>query len=199
MNYGSVWRRWDLHVHTPASLLGDRQAANSYYGDWDQYLAELEQKAEQHQISVIGVTDYWTIEGYKRLLTEKVANNRLSNIDFLIPNIEGRLGLQTHKGQPVNFHILIDPIDDDHISKIEDALTHLRFKHSQIPYSCTVDGLTKLGQAYDPSQTNDRGRLKVGIEQFKPNFDEVWNWSRSLKWFRRSVLITGSVRSGGRA
>lgn len=30
---GSEWRKWDLHVHTPASGM-----ANQYNGDWDQFV-----------------------------------------------------------------------------------------------------------------------------------------------------------------
>ena len=35
---GSVWRRWDLHVHTPGNALNDQ------FGGWDEYLAAIERQ-----------------------------------------------------------------------------------------------------------------------------------------------------------
>ena len=55
---GSEWRKWDLHVHTPASF-------EHGFGDWDDYIAALE---EVRDIAVLGITDYFTIEGYKKIL-----------------------------------------------------------------------------------------------------------------------------------
>jgi len=197
--YGSLWRRWDLHVHTPASVLGSRAQQYAYYGDWDRYLTELETKASEHRISVVGVTDYWTIEGYKRLRSEKIENNRLENLDLLIPNIEGRLGLQTNNGKAVNFHILIDPTDPNHIEEIEGALTHLTFRHGTRVFSCTTDGLKSLGAAFDPTQTNDRGRLNVGTNQFKPSFEDLTDWLNGAagSWIRNHAIFGISNGSDG--
>lgn len=58
---GSEWRKWDLHVHTPASGM-----ANQYNGDWDQFVINLYRRALEEDIAVIGLTDYFTIEGYKK-------------------------------------------------------------------------------------------------------------------------------------
>ena len=60
---GAEWRRWDLHVHTPASLLG-----TSFVGvQWDDYVNALEEAAARHKIAVIGITDYMSIDGYQKL------------------------------------------------------------------------------------------------------------------------------------
>jgi len=58
LDRGSEWRRWDLHVHTPESDLAN------HYGDWSAYIDALEAKGAG--VSVIGITDYSSIEGYKR-------------------------------------------------------------------------------------------------------------------------------------
>lgn len=54
---GSEWRRWDLHVHTPASF-------ENQFESWDDYLAALR---EIKGVSVLGVTDYFFIDGYKKI------------------------------------------------------------------------------------------------------------------------------------
>jgi len=58
---GSEWRKWDLHVHTPASALNNR-----YGGDWDKYVKALFCQAVSKNIACIGITDDFSIEGYKK-------------------------------------------------------------------------------------------------------------------------------------
>ncbi len=63
-NRGSEWHKWDLHVHTPASGLN-----NQFGGDtedaWDRYVKTLFTTAIANEVSVIGITDYFLIDGYK--------------------------------------------------------------------------------------------------------------------------------------
>jgi hypothetical protein len=66
---GSEWRKWDLHVHTPASVL------ECQFGDnWDEYVKKLFTKAIDCNISAIGITDYFLPEGY-RILRQEYLNN----------------------------------------------------------------------------------------------------------------------------
>jgi predicted metal-dependent phosphoesterase TrpH len=70
---GSEWRRWDLHIHTLASVLN-----NQFGQDWDAYVNQLETAISKHAIAAIGVTDYFTIDGFKQLL-EYRAKGRLAS------------------------------------------------------------------------------------------------------------------------
>jgi predicted metal-dependent phosphoesterase TrpH len=58
---GSEWRRWDLHVHTPFSAMN-----NGFGQEFEPYAKTVFEKAVSRQIAVIGVTDYFTIEGIRR-------------------------------------------------------------------------------------------------------------------------------------
>ena len=118
---GSEWRRWDPHIHTPESRLGSPFGGQT----WEQYVTALETAATEAKISVIGVTDYMTLDGYERLFNERNANGRLGTIDLLIPNIEFRMMPQTEDGKALNLHLLIDPSEIDHIDKIKKALRNL--------------------------------------------------------------------------
>src|SRR5271163_4376869 len=84
---GSVWRKWDLHVHSPLSILNN-QFPHSEHGtpDWEAYVSTLE-RSDAH---VLGITDYFTIDGYKQLNEFKQAG-RLTNVETILPNIEFRL------------------------------------------------------------------------------------------------------------
>ena len=112
LNRGSEWRRWDLHVHTPFSYLN-----NQFGDDFDIYVKKLFTKAIENQIAVIGITDYFCIEGYKKVKNDYLLNpeklkslfneeeiEKIGNIKIL-PNIEFRLNkiIGTNR---VNFHVI---------------------------------------------------------------------------------------------
>ena len=72
-NVGSTWGKWDFHVHTPYSILNNGYGFdpfdpedNYHEKDFDEYVKTLFSKAIENDITAIGITDYFMIEGYKR-------------------------------------------------------------------------------------------------------------------------------------
>ena len=60
---GSIWRRWDLHIHTPGAKL------NNAYGVaddeiWNRYIDAL----EKSPVQVFGITDYFSCASYFELV-----------------------------------------------------------------------------------------------------------------------------------
>lgn len=182
---GSEWRRWDLHVHTPESRLGSPFGGVS----WEQYVTVLETAAKEAQISVIGVTDYMTLDGYEKLYAEKSSNGRLETVDLLIPNIEFRMMPQTNDGKALNLHLLIDPSDPEHIENIKRALRNLQFAYDGQLYGCCRDELIEFGRAQDPKLISDDDAYTFGIRQFKPDRTTIAQWLDKEKWLRNNSLI----------
>ena len=65
---GSVWRKWDFHVHTPYSILNNNYGVNPYEEKWDEeqfdaYVVALFTKAVENGVAAIGITDYFSIDG----------------------------------------------------------------------------------------------------------------------------------------
>lgn len=182
---GSEWRRWDLHVHTPESRLGSPFSEST----WEQFVTGVETAAAEAKISVIGVTDYMTLDGYEKLRTEWKTNSRLSTVDLLIPNIEFRMMPQTEDGKALNLHLLIDPSEADHVEKIKRALRNLKFSYDGQPYGCCRDELIAFGRAQDPRLADDEAAYTFGIRQFKPDRTAIKEWLDSEKWLRKNSLI----------
>ena len=182
---GSEWRRWDLHVHTPESKLG------TPFGNltWEEFLTALEGAASDSKISVIGVTDYMTIDGYERLIEEHSVNSRLPTVDLLVPNIEFRMMPPTDDGKALNLHLLIDPTEDDHVYRIKRALQSLKFEYNGEKYGCCRKELIEFGKEQDPSLTTDEEAYKFGIEQFKPDRIAIKGWLDKEKWLRTNSLV----------
>ena len=67
---GSIWRKWDLHVHTPFSILN-----NQFGDDFDNYVRKLFRSAIDHNVSAIGLTDYCLLDGYKKVVEDYILND----------------------------------------------------------------------------------------------------------------------------
>jgi len=52
---GSKWRKWDMHVHSPAS--------HGFTGNWNQFIIQL----GNADCDVIGINDYFSVAGYKEV------------------------------------------------------------------------------------------------------------------------------------
>src|SRR4051812_48127345 len=89
---GSVWHRWDPHLHTPGTALNDQ-----YKGDdpWDRFLAKIEQS--DPPIRALGITDYCDIDGYVETVARR-ETGRLPGVGLIFPNVEFRLSIETNRG-----------------------------------------------------------------------------------------------------
>jgi len=101
---GSTWNKWDLHVHTPASVENSYSAGDTQQ-TWKRFIRELESLSPD--IRILGINDYSILDGYIRLLTEK-SRGRLKNIELLLPVIELRLSsFSGHSDlRKINYHII---------------------------------------------------------------------------------------------
>lgn len=177
---GSEWRKWDLHVHTPFSIMN-----NEFGDDFDEYAKTLLQKAIHNKIAVIGVTDYFSIEGYKHLKLLLKDRERLEAIIgvnlaqearkiYFIPNIELRLSVivkrKDGRDSKVNFHVIFS--DDVDVHTIEDYfLRELKFTAEANPghfderWSLTLNNLEDLGKKLKAQHVEfrDRSDLYIGM------------------------------------
>ena len=181
---GSKWRRWDLHVHTPLSALG-----NAYIGiKWADFVAELEKRALENEIAAIGVTDYMSIEGYTRLLQDQNEGQFAKNI-LLIPNIEFRVLPNTSDGKALNLHLLVNPNQPEHIVNITRALSELKFEYGREKYGCIKAELIRFARACDNSLIEDEVAYSYGINQFKPSLSTLLGWISDSAWLVENCLI----------
>ena len=84
---GSEWRKWDLHVHTPVSLVNNYEGSN-LDEKWDWFIRDIE--ALPQEFKVIGINDYLFLDGYKKVLGYK-DSGRFANIELFLPVVELRL------------------------------------------------------------------------------------------------------------
>jgi len=100
---GSEWRKWDLHVHTPASF--------GYKGSYDDLIKTL----TSSEAEVIGINDYCTFDGYEEILKRGGIKGKFvfPVVEFRMHNIiANRKGTALQKGVKINFHLIFNNSPD---------------------------------------------------------------------------------------
>ncbi|NYS59579.1 TrlF family AAA-like ATPase [Vreelandella salicampi] len=208
---GSEWRKWDLHVHTPLSVLN-----NGFGSDWDSYVKTLFKKAIENDISVIGITDYYLPEGYKILKREYLDNigklqalfdeDEIRKIKEIrvFPNIEFRIEkliISKEKGltwnRKVNYHILLS--DEVSIEKMEsDFISQIKFNFNAASGATvekrplTKSNLEELGRRLieeHPPFSKSGNALYVGMLNASVDEDDLISILNDNSNFRGNYLV----------
>ncbi len=172
MNYsnGSFWKKWDLHLHTPFSVLNHGNFGNAFdeinkSAVMDTYVYQLFTRAIEEKVHAIGLTDYFIIDGYKEVKAILKDPNRMKNIFsaeltldegflekvkniLIFPNIEFRLNLPIFEkretgSQNSKYQIHVIFSDDFNAQDIEENFLHrLNFIHDSSSTSLSKSTLT---------------------------------------------------------
>lgn len=168
MSKGAMWNKWDLHIHSPVTTSNNEFEGKNIEDKWDRYIEEIEKLDD---VKVLGITDYYSIDGYLHIIKEK-KQGRMENIDLILPNIELRLNINTKDGRPINYHLIINPDIVDNVEGM--ILSNLKFKYQENEYNCTRHGLINLGRAFRKDENLDEEvAYKEGVKQFKVDLDDI--------------------------
>lgn len=150
---GALWKKWDLHVHTPTSIVSQQYGADTDE-TWDRFLSDL--RALPSDFKVLGINDYIFIDGYRRV-REAHRNGELPNIELILPVVELRIdkfGGTNSKLSRLNWHVIfsdeLDPalIQAQFLSRLT-AGFRLDSQHNAVTWSGvpTLASLRDLGAA----------------------------------------------------
>lgn len=208
---GSEWRRWDLQVHTPRSILN-----NGFGDDFEAYAKALFEAAVAADIHAIGVTDYFTIDGYRELrqLVADVPKLRSLLGDelavkagqiLLLPNIELRttpiISVENGRASRVNLHVIFsETVPAESIA--DDFLHSLQFTSDAGPgqpdelTALTPANLQALGRRLKQEQPEFRARsdLFVGMMNAVVSHEDVTRvlTSQSRRFQDKYILVVPS-------
>ena len=182
LNSGSRWHRWEPHIHTPGTVFNDQFKGPDA---WERYLKVLE--ASSPTIQALGVTDYYSLDSYERVLRAKSVG-RLPKCSLIFPNIEMRLAVGTSRSW-ANIHLLVSPEDPDHISEAKRFMERLRFNAFDNSFACNANDLRRLGLRADPSIQQDRVAFEHGCLQFKVSLEGLQTAYQGSGWAQNNILI----------
>ncbi|MCS7054701.1 MAG: putative DNA binding domain-containing protein [Thermoflexales bacterium] len=145
-----LWKRVDLHIHTPASH--DYEEPNCSYLD-------ILKQAERRGLSIIAFTDHNTVNGYRNMMNEIEHLEYLEKLDRIRPEELARLNEYRRLLKKIlvlpgfeftatfGFHILGIFSPDKPLRDIEHILIDLR-----VPSQALDKGLTEAGATSDVLQ-----------------------------------------------
>lgn len=206
--YGSEWRKWDFHVHTPYSVLNNQFGINAS-GDsdtgFDRYVQQLFSKAIEKDIWAIGITDYFSIDGYKRihnnylnnptkmaeLFPDDGARERIGQM-LVFPNIEFRLNQFVHREDncdPIGYHVLFsdevnpEEIEENFLQKLQCAPD---FNQS---WTLTHRNIEQLGDTARKLNNCRGDSYKLGLENVTIKYDDVLQALRECQSFDGRSIV----------
>lgn len=204
MSRGAEWSKWDLHIHTPASLVQQYGADNEE--NWDRFLLDLENLPSE--FTVVGINDYWFLDGYRKVLAAK-NDGRLKNLKCIIPVIELRVnqfGGSASNLSRANLHVLFDPaispavIEAQFIGAMSSEFRLLPNGHEDASWSGVVtrDSLKDLGKRIKSSVPAERrgdyaSDMIEGFNNLVVDLDSVYSVLRRPYFEDRTLTALGKV------
>ena len=183
---GSEWRKWDLHIHTPNSIC---QEYGNTQENWDKFINALENLPDN--VKVIGITDYYFIDGYEKVMQYKLNNDRLKNIDKIFPVLEFRIDTfgsgNENNLQKINLHIIFDLNENDianEITKVKEEFI------KQIPVTKLDKHKTKCLSLENLTQEGEND-LQKGFSSLIPPTDKVFELLNSPTWKDKYFSLLG--------
>ncbi|MDD5147173.1 MAG: hypothetical protein PHV63_01310 [Candidatus Daviesbacteria bacterium] len=159
---GSVWRKWDLQIHTPETKREDQYKIRGGIIDdvWNLFLERI----KNSDVEVFGITDYFSIDGYEKLISKIQGNSDFEGKVFF-PNIELRLDISLNQAtEQLQCHLIFDPQCE--IARIKSFLSRLPLQNKQPDESkcyCVDADITGCG-GYD--------RVSISIEDLKKTLED---------------------------
>lgn len=118
---GSVWRKWDLHIHAPTTKLNDQYTSSQGKDVWGEFC----QKLEESDVHAFGITDYFSADGYFTFI-EKFKAKYPDSKKIFFPNVELRTSYVVNSAQEeVNVHIIFNSFAPKYDELIKKFLQHL--------------------------------------------------------------------------
>ena len=199
MTRGAVWSKWDLHVHTPLSVC--HQYKGSPNDAWEKFILDLENLPKEFK--VIGINDYYFIEGYKKILKEK-EKGRLTNIDLFLPVIE--LRIDSFAGntslKKINYHIIFS--NEVSVNEIQDHfISALRIKYEierGKPFNelLNQDSLETLGARIRKTTPQEKrntlpGNRQLGFNSLTIKLEEIEAALKNHRFKNKYLIGIGKV------
>jgi len=192
-NSGSRWRRWDLHIHTPGTKKNSQFRGRTIDEQWDNFYSDILEYIgsddENKKVAVLGITDYFSIENYRKIISDAVITSKFA---LILPNIEMR-ATPVSSQSALNIHLICNP---DFVSQLDSKLfCQLKFQHSNgSVFHPIKEDFIKLGKLHEPTSTNEEA-YKVGIEQFVIELNDLKAILNNDNDLRENVIVAVSNSS----
>lgn len=192
---GSVWRRWELHLHTPFTKKEDHYEGNgpdekwgNFYRTINDYIGDATDPLKT--ICAIAITDYLSIDNYIKVRNDDCLPKC---VKLLLPNVELRMK-PIARDSPINIHCIFSPEIADEIE--QRFFAKLKFEYKDTTYAATRAELIRLGRDYkDSNNLSGSEAYLAGLHQYIISSKVLTDIFKDDPGLRESTIIVVSNKS----
>jgi hypothetical protein len=185
---GSNWRKWDLHVHTPESIIHEYKLSGGNEEKlWEKFFDNL--RNLNSSFSVVGINDYIFLDGYRRVVKEHKKGN-LPNLNLILPVVELRVDSFGGAGKDlgrINFHVMFsnevsaDKIQSQFLNGLTRDYELSPSYQGKVTWDAMItrESLEDLGKMIrettpsGKSKTLPKSNLEIGFNNFNCKLDNI--------------------------
>jgi ABC-type lipoprotein export system ATPase subunit len=158
---GSLWRKWDFHVHTPASFhWSDGKHLDSMTPkERDQFFHTLAQAIQNSEIAAFVIMDYWCFDGYLRF-RQYLSETKTELDTAVFPGIELRCEIPST--ERLNIHALLSNELTD--QQLQDFLHELEVLTQNKKRKLSKEALIESARCLTTDQLRPFGVAKKDLE-----------------------------------
>lgn len=149
---GSEWRKWDLHIHTPASFHWNAGKRLWEMNDTEKSaaLTQMLNTINDSDVAVFAITDYWTFDGYIEFMTF-IEQQGLELKKTVFPGMELRIEAATD--YRLNMQVILS--NKLSIQQLVDFKSKLTLRN--VNRSISDEALKQLARTLDSSKARIHG------------------------------------------
>lgn len=197
---GSEWRKWDLHVHTPASFhwRGQRLALMTQEEKVESFKVMLD-TINNSDVSVFGIMDYWTFDGYLEFMRTVQSQGWFLN-KTVLPGMELRIESPTN--YRLNIHVILsNELTEQQLidfkSNLKLRLVDRILSDEAIASQADILGNDKKRElGFDPDNMDSHARLKFGSMVAEVTKDSFVNAIKGIPSNKGFVLLPYDTSDG---
>lgn len=192
---GSEWRRWDLHLHTPETKKNSQFTGKTIPEQWENFyndiLSYIETNDITKKVAVIGITDYFSIDNYRKVISDKKLEGK---VELILPNIEMRITPVSNRSA-INIHFICNP---EIVPQLDTKLfSQLVYQHSNgIKYHATKEDFIKLGRLAQPDIPEEQAYIR-GLGQFVVDFTNLKEILNDKELRENTIVALSNSSSDG--
>lgn len=173
-----------MHFHAPTKYTcakNDQYEGESLKDKQAKFIKELK---SVESISVMGITDYFSLDGYKLVQSHA---SELTDVELILPNIELRITPVTGKNRKINLHLIANT-EVLSVEEIERFLYKFEVGGRE-KYTCLPEDLIRYGKQIDDSLSEEEA-FKRGLNEFYVGYDNFFEVLHNMsEKFKENVVV----------
>ena len=194
MEIGSIWRIWDLHVHTPASYEWSGAKFSNVTGqELNDLIRSTLESMNNSKAEAFAIMDYWTFDGYNLLKKYLQEHESFKFEKKIFPGME--LRCEAPADYRLNIHVLLsDELTDQNLADFKSKLTLTLINRplsedglADCARNLTDDKIRPYGSSQEEVRRDRATAIKVGSKVALIKRDSIYEAIESMP--KNSALL----------